>query len=96
MPRQVVWLPDAARDVARLRDFIKSDNPRAAQRAASRISEGVRILQDNPEAGVPVENLADYRELMLTFGAGEYIIRYREEAGRVLIIRVRHSKEVGF
>lgn len=97
MPREIVWLPDASRDIARLRSFIKSDNPRAAQRAAKRIIEGVNILQENPEAGVPVEDLIDYRDLMLTFGAGEYIIRSRREtASRVVIVRVRHSKEKSF
>ncbi len=94
MPCEVVWLPGASRDVARLRNFIKSESPRAAQRAAKRIVEGVSILQENPEAGVPVEDFIDYRDLMLAFGAGEYIIRYRREAaGRVVIVRVRHSKE---
>ena len=97
MPSEIVWLPGASRDVGRLRNFIKSENPRAAQRAAKRIAEGVKILQENPEAGVPVENLIDYQGLMLTFGAGEYIIRYRKEtASRVVIVRVRHSKEEGF
>ena len=97
MPSEIVWLPCASRDVARLRNFIKSENPRAAQRAAKRIVEGVNILQENPEAGLPVENLIDYRDLMLTFGAGEYIIRYRREtASRRVIVRVRHSKEEGF
>lgn len=96
MPGEIVWLLGASRDVARLRNFIKSENPRAAQRAAKRIVEGVNILQENPEAGVPVEGLIDYRDLMLTFGAGEYIIRYRREtASRVVIVRVRHSKEEG-
>ena len=74
MPSEIAWLLGASRDVA----FIKSENPRAAQRAAKRIVEGVNILQENPEAGVPVEDLIDYRDLMLTFGAGEYIIRYRQ------------------
>lgn len=74
MPCEVAWLPGATRDVDRLRNFIKSESPRAAQRAAKRIVEGVNILQENPEAGVPVENLIDYRDLMLTFGVGEYII----------------------
>lgn len=97
MPSEIVWLPGASRDVARLRNFIKSENPRAAQRAAKRIVEGLNILQENPESGVPVENLIDYRDLMLTFGAGEYIIRYRREtASRVVIVRVRHSKEEDF
>lgn len=94
MPSEIVWLPGASRDVARLRDFIKSGNPLAAQRAAKRIVEGVNILQENPEAGAPVEDLIDYRDLMLTFGTGEYVIRYRKEAvNRVVIVRVRHSKE---
>ena len=96
MPSEIAWLPGASRDIDRLRNFIKSDNPRAAQRAAKRIIEGVMILQENPGAGIPVENLMDYRDLMLTFGAGEYIIRYREEVNRVVIVRVRHSKEENF
>ena len=97
MPSEIVWLPGASRDVDRLRDFIKSDNPRAAQRAAKRIIEGVKLLQENPEAGVPVENLVDYRDLILSFGAGDYIIRYRiEMTSRVTIVRVHHSKEEGF
>ena len=65
MPCEIVWLPGAARDVSRLRNFIKSKQSRAAQRAAKRIVEGVNILQENPEAGVPVENLADYETLCL-------------------------------
>ncbi|MBQ0779895.1 MAG: type II toxin-antitoxin system RelE/ParE family toxin [Thalassolituus oleivorans] len=97
MPSEIVWLPSASSDVARLRNFIKSENPRAAQRAAKRIIESINILQENPEAGVPVTDFNDYRDLMLTFGAGEYIIRYRlESLRRVVIVRVRHSKEEGF
>lgn len=96
MSREIVWLPEASTDMDRLRNFIKSENPRAAKRAAKRIIEGMMILRDNPGAGVPVEDLMDYRDLMLTFGAGEYIIRYREEASRVVIVRIRHSKEEGF
>ena len=97
MPCEIVWLPGASRDVGRLRHFIKSENPRAAQRAAKRIVDGLNILHENPEAGVPVEGLIDYRDLILNFGAGEYIIRYRHESvNRVAIVRVRHSKEYGF
>ena len=93
MPCEIIWLPRAARDVARLKNFIKSKNPRAAQRAAERILEGSKILRNNPSVGAPVKNLPDYRELILTFGSGDYIIRYREESQRIVIVRVRHSKE---
>jgi len=47
MPSEIVWLPGASRDVARLRNFIKSENPRAAQRAAKRIVEGVNMERVN-------------------------------------------------
>lgn len=96
MPCEIVWLPEAARDVARLRAFILNKNPSAAARAASRIKEGAQILGDNPEAGKPVEELLPVRDLLIPYGNGNYILRYRQEPNRVVIIRVRHSKEVGF
>ena len=96
MPREIVWLPEAARDVVRLRTFIQEKNPQAAQRAASRIKEAVQILKENPEAGRPVEETLSFRDLIIPFGSGNYILRYREELDRVVIVRVRHSKEEGF
>jgi plasmid stabilization system protein ParE len=68
MPREIVWLPEAARDVVRLRTFIQEKNPQAAQRAASRIKEAVQILKENPEAGRPVEEVLSFRDLIIPFG----------------------------
>jgi len=96
MPCEIVWFPEAVKDVARLREFILKKNPGAAARAASRIKEAVQILADNPEAGKPVEELLPFRELFIPFGNGSYVIRYREETNRVVIVRVRHSKEEGY
>ncbi len=96
MPSEIVWLPGASRDVDRLRAFLRPKNPLAANRAAKRIIEGVMMLRDNPEAGTPVEDLMAYHDLKLNFSSGEYIIRYRKEDDRVVIVRVRHSKEEGF
>ena len=44
MPSEIVWLPEAAKDAARLRAFILKKNPNAAVRAASRIKEATQIL----------------------------------------------------
>jgi len=93
MPSEITWLPGAAKDVERLRGFLKSKKPVAAQRAAKRILGGANILKDNPRASAPVEELVDYHDLILTFGSGEYIIRYRVEVDQVVIARVRHSRE---
>ena len=96
MSHKIVWLPEAVTDVARLKDFIQEKNPQAAQRAASRIKEATQILKENPEIGKPVEELILFRELLIPFGNGNYILRYREEASRVVVVRVRHGKEEGF
>ena len=71
MPREIVWLPDAAKDVARLRNFIQEKNPNAASRAASRIKEAAQILIENPEAGKPLEETLPFRDLF-------YSIRKRQ------------------
>ncbi len=96
MPCKIVWLPEAATDVARLKVFIETKNPQAAQRAARRIKEAAQILRENPEAGKPVEDTLAFRDLLIPFGSGNYILRYREESSRIVIVRVRHSKEEGF
>ena len=96
MPNGIAWLPEAAKDVARLRAFILKKNPGAAAHAAKCIKEAAQILGDNPEAGKPVEELLSFRDLFIPFGNGNYIIRYRKVTNRVVIVRVRHSKEEGF
>jgi plasmid stabilization system protein ParE len=93
MSSEIVWLPSAARDVSRLREFIQSNNPSAAVRAANRIKDASKILDDNPEAGIPVEDLFPFRDLLIPFGSGNYILRYRVEDTHVIIVSVKHSRE---
>ena len=96
MSYEIVWLPEAVSDIARLKDFVEEKPPQAAQRAASRIRQATEILKSNPEVGRPVEGLTSFRELLIPFGSGNYILRYREESHRVVVVRLRHSKEKGF
>jgi len=96
MSSEIVWLPSAARDVGRLKEFIKSENPAAAIRAANRIKEATKILKDNPRAGKPIDDLFPFRELFIPFGNGNYVLRYREERNRVIITRIKHSREDDF
>jgi len=93
MSREVIWLPDAVKDVMRLREFIQDKNPSAAQRAASKIKEGVLILISNPESGRPVDELSSFREILIPFGAGNYVLRYRKDNLKIVVVRVWHSKE---
>lgn len=92
---QIEWLPGAVRDVVRLKEFIKKDNPLAAKKAGQQILSVAKILIKNPEAGIPSpdEDCDMFRDLCAPFGQGGYTIRYRVDQHTILIVRVWHSRE---
>jgi plasmid stabilization system protein ParE len=94
---RLIWAPEALRDLARLHGFLIESNPAAANRAIRAIREGIRILRDNPEIGRPVDGLdLAFRERLIAFGAGVYVVRYRVDDGAVVLLAVRHGRELGF
>lgn len=92
---KIVWLPGAAQDVVRLREFIRKENPQAAKKAGQRILTAVNLLVRNPEAGMPCqdEGCEMFKDLYAPFGKGGYTIRYRLDLHNILITRVWHSRE---
>ncbi len=94
--RKVIWLPGAIDDLVRLREFIGDRNQEAAHRAATTIINVVKILEDYPDIIHPLEDLPDFHDLVVPFGSGGYIVRYRIEENIVYIVGIRHSKEEGF
>jgi len=93
---RVEWLPPAIHDLQRLRDFILPHNPAAAHRAIKIIKGAVSLLIANPGLGKPVEDLLDYHDIVIPFGAAGYVLRYRMRGDVIYIIAVRHGKEAGF
>ena len=91
--QRLIGLPEAAEDLIRLREFITPEDPTAARRAAVRIQSGSQILLDNPEAGKPLGDGTERRELYLPCGTGAYVLRYCLHGTTVVIIRVWHSRE---
>jgi plasmid stabilization system protein ParE len=94
--REIVWLDSAVNDVVRLREFIAKENPSAAKKAAVAIKEATQYLIETPSMGKPVTDLPQYRDLLIRFGAGGYVIRYRIHAEIIYIIHIRHYREVDF
>ncbi len=94
--RRVIWLPEAIDDPVRLRELIGDKNREAARRAALTIKNMARILESYPDIIHPLEDLPDFHDLVVPFGSGSYIIRYRTEEDTVCIVGIRHSKEEGF
>jgi plasmid stabilization system protein ParE len=96
MPR-LIWTPAALRDVARLRAFLVPKNPDATQRAVSAIRQGVMLLGVHPEVGRPVGDLPpEFREWPIGFGSAGYLVLYRYDGSRAVILAVRHSREAGY
>lgn len=96
MPR-LKWSQPALTDVARLREFLAPKSREAAQRAVKTIRQGVKALGRHPEIGRPVDELPpDFREWVIEFGPGAYIVLYRYDGEQVVILAVRHGREAGY
>lgn len=93
---QIVWLEAAISDLMRLRNFILPHNQDAARRAVLTIKKAVAHLSANPGLGKPVEDLADYHDIIIPFGASGYVLRYRMQGGAIVVVAVKHGKEAGF
>ena len=94
---QVIFAPSAIRDLQRLREFLRPKNPLAARRAGEAIAKAVQVLGIQPQMGRPVDDMAvDYREWLIDFGDSGYVARYRYDGVTVVILALRHQKEVGY
>ena len=94
---RLIWTSSALLDVQRLYRFLASKNPDAARRAVKAIREGVKVLEQQPGIGRPVEDMdVAFRDWIIDFGDSGYVARYRLDPQSITILAVRHQKEVGF
>jgi len=93
----LIWSPSALRDVQHLYRFLAPKNLDAAKRAIQAIRQGVKVLEQQPGVGRPVDDMDDeFRDWIIDFGDSGYVVRYRVDPQSVTILAVRHQKEVGF
>jgi len=96
MPR-LKWSQNALRDITRLYDFLSPKNRDAAKRAIQAIREGVKILGRNPELGRPIEEMTtEFREWIIEFGQGAYVVLYRFDGKEIVLLAIRHGREAGY
>lgn len=93
----LIWSPAALLDVKRLYDFLKPKDLDAAKRAVKAIRQGVKVLENHSGVGRPVEDMKDeFRDWIIDYGDSGYVVRYRIDQRFVMVLAVRHQKEVGF
>ncbi len=90
---KVSLLPQAYADIDRLQDFLLDKNVKAALRVHDLLFDAAASLSNAPRKGRLLRK--DVRELIVRFGKGAYILRYRLDrtANAVVILRVWHSRE---
>lgn len=86
----------ARRDIERLEDFLREGGDPTALDLLDFLLDGLDVLAHQPGIGRPVGQ--GLRELILTRGKSGYLARYewRRDAGRVLVLRIRHQRETGY
>jgi plasmid stabilization system protein ParE len=68
-----------------------------ARRAVRAIRHGMRLIEAHPEAGRPVDGMdPEFRERWIAFGRSGYLALYRLDGQRVVVLAVRHGRELGY
>jgi plasmid stabilization system protein ParE len=68
-----------------------------AFRAQETIRQEVKILAKHPQLGRLIDDLpSEFRELVITFGQGAYIARYRFNLDSIVILALRNAREAGY
>lgn len=103
--RQIKWLPDALKDMKRLRAFMDENNSAVAPKVVQGLKSAADRLLATPSIGFAVvvgegddPALTWFRDLYIPFGGNNYVMRYRidpvSEAQEFIVITgIWHSRE---
>jgi plasmid stabilization system protein ParE len=72
-------------------DLLIETSPSTAAAALRAIRGGAARLVEHPRIGRRMDDETERRELVLPFGVGAYVVRYRIEHETIVILRVRHG-----
>ncbi len=84
------WSPEAAADFAGIVEYIRKQNPSAADRVARTLYDSVASLESFPNRG-RLGRISGTRELVLT--PLPFIVVYRVQGIAVEIVRVLHGSQ---
>ena len=92
---RLIWLDQSRDDLERHYNFLLDKDSLAAKRAVQVIREGAKQLLHFPDIGRRMDDDTHRRELIIPFGAGVYVLRYRRHDDETLVVlRVWHSREL--
>ena len=88
----VIWSPLAIERVSEIAEYIAQDKPSAATKWLDKIFALVARLNKFPESGRIVPEIENpiFREII----SGNYRIIYKYENAEIVILTVRHSRQI--
>lgn len=87
---QIVWTRRATHDLYQVREFIRLNNPNAAEKVGHRLQAAVAGVSRFPASG-RAGKVPGTRELVVP--GLPYLIIYRVSGERVQILRILHAKQ---
>jgi plasmid stabilization system protein ParE len=84
--RRIVWTDEAVAHLEAIAEYVEAFSPGAARRLGNRLIEVADSLAEFPERGRDAGN--GRREMTTVW---PYILRYRIEDDRIVILRIRHG-----
>jgi plasmid stabilization system protein ParE len=90
------FAPQAFADFEWIHDFYAATDAALARTQVELITEAVGVLARHPMIGRLVQH--GLRELVISRGKSGYVAlyRYRPDADSVLVLRIRHQRELGW
>jgi len=90
----LIYTQQALCDLVRLRNFLAKKSPEASIRAVAKIKSSIQKIALQPNSFRPVEDMPNYREIIIDFGGSEYIVRFYYKTGSdIKIVRIKHQLE---
>jgi plasmid stabilization system protein ParE len=90
----ILFSSDALSDIERVRSFLDTRHPTAAERALAEIWVALERLEEYPNLGRLTDDI-DVRQITVPFGDSGYVVRYCQlpEDGSLLVLRIWHGRE---
>ena len=86
--KRYILTPEAARDLDEITSYVATDNPRAADRFAIKLSEVCDLHAAHPQIG---EKADEYAPALRLFSVWNYAVFYRPNDDGIELIRIIHG-----